>query len=407
MTERQSLQNSPAPWAFRYSQDIIENLPVGIYICDQDGIVVAYNRRAAQVWQELPVLGDPEVRFCGAHKILDADGVHIPHHETPMAHVLRTGKAILDVEAIIERRDGSRINVIANIVPLFDEDGKQIGFTNCVQDVTLQKQREQERLDFLNERFQSQKMDTVGQLTAGIAHDFNNMLTAILGTLGLAEHYMAAAKSDLVSKYLRLASLGAKNAASLVSRLTTFSRRRDLAAYDVMLDAIVPPVVELSAHMLGESIKISFSTTPKLSPVRIDPNQFENIMLNLMINARDAMPTGGTITIALRNEIAGGGHEKGELKAGTQCVALTIADSGTGMSSETINRIFEPFFTTKAEGKGTGLGLAMVYGYVLQAGGAIGVQSQEGQGTTFKILLPAVIPDSTSGESLADIEGDH
>lgn len=378
------------PWSERYSQDLIENLPVGIYVCNQDAVVVAYNHKASEIWGETPMVGDPEVRFCGAHKLYSSDGIFIPHDQTPMVQVLATGTPILDLDVIVERRDGTRRNVIANITPLFDENGQQIGYTNCIQDVTFHKQRAEERVQMISDRFQAQKMEVVGQLTTGIAHDFNNLLMAISGSVSLADHFLKKNKTDHAEKHLGNALHGAKAASAMTARLMTFSRRHELRSDVINVNPLIASIIELGRGSLGAAVKINASLAQDLWMTKVDPHQLESALLNLMINGRDAMPAGGTLLIESDNfEVSESVAARGALLVtGQSCVRIRVSDNGTGMSQSLIDRIFEPFFTTKGEGKGTGLGLAMVYGYIIQAAGCINVQSEEGHGTTFSLFLP-------------------
>lgn len=387
------------PWNARYSQDLIEHLPVGLYVCDRNAVVVAYNLKAAEIWGETPVKGDPEVKFCGAHRLYTGDGTYLPHDQTPMVQVLATGEPALNVDVIVERRDGSRRNVVANVTPLFDEGGDQIGFVNCVQDVTVLRQREEERIQMISDRFQAQKMEIVGQLTTGIAHDFNNMLTTVTGAVSLAEHYLKNDKPDHAQKYLSNALHGAQTAGAMTARLMAFSRRHKLRSDVINVNPLIHSLIGLGEGSLGSNIKFETELASDLWLIKVDPHQLESALFNLMVNARDAMPTGGTIAIRTCNvEVSELMAAKGALLVtGQSCVRIQVSDTGTGMPAALVDRIFEPFFTTKEEGKGTGLGLSMVYGYVIQAGGCLTVESEEGHGTTFSLFMPKhVLPESGS-----------
>ncbi|EGH31650.1 PAS domain-containing sensor histidine kinase [Pseudomonas syringae] len=384
------------PWNARYSQDLIEHLPVGLYICDRNAVVVAYNLKAAEIWGETPVKGDPEVKFCGAHRLYAGDGTYLPHDQTPMVQVLATGEPALNVDVIVERRDGSRRNVIANVTPLFDEGGDQIGFVNCVQDVTFLRQREEERVQMISDRFQAQKMEIVGQLTAGIAHDFNNMLTAVTGSASLAEHYLKNDKPDHAKKHLANALRASQTASAMTARLMAFSRRHKLGSEVINVNPLITSLIELGRGSLGSKVLYETDLASNLWLTKVDPHQLESAVFNLMVNARDAMPAGGTISIRTSNvDVSEQMAAKGSLLVtGQSCVRIQVSDTGTGMPVALIERIFEPFFTTKEEGKGTGLGLTMVYGYVNQAGGCLTVESQEGHGTTFSLFMPRdVLPE--------------
>lgn len=378
------------PWNARYSQDLIEHLPVGLYICDRNAVVVAYNLKAAEIWGETPVKGDPEVKFCGAHRLYAGDGTYLPHDQTPMVQVLATGEPALNVDVIVERRDGSRRNVIANVTPLFDEGGDQIGFVNCVQDVTFLRQREEERVQMISDRFQAQKMEIVGQLTTGIAHDFNNMLTAVTGSASLAEHHLKNDKPDHAKKHLANALRASQTASAMTARLMAFSRRHKLGSEVINVNPLITSLIELGRGSLGSKVLYETDLASNLWLTKVDPHQLESAVFNLMVNARDAMPAGGTISIRTSNvDVSEQMAAKGSLLVtGQSCVRIQVSDTGTGMPVALIERIFEPFFTTKEEGKGTGLGLTMVYGYVIQAGGCLTVESVEGHGTTFSLFMP-------------------
>jgi PAS domain S-box-containing protein len=174
-------------WTDWRSQDLIEVLPAAVYVCNADAVVVSDNRRAAELWGREPKPGDTDEKYCGAHRLYLPDGTFMPHRETPMADVLRTGEPARDMEVVIERPDGSQITVLVNIALLFGEDGELVGAVNCFQDLTVQKQAEEERARLAEELHQAKKMEALGQLTAGVAHDFNNLLTAMLGKLELLQ----------------------------------------------------------------------------------------------------------------------------------------------------------------------------------------------------------------------------
>jgi signal transduction histidine kinase/CheY-like chemotaxis protein len=220
---------------------------------------------------------------------------------------------------------------------------------------------------------QAQKMEAIGQLTGGIAHDFNNMLAVVLGNLDLARRRMEDGRGD-VARQVDGAIEGARRAAALTGRLLAFSRRQPLAPQVIDLNRLVSDLLELLRRTLGEEVRIEWAPGRALPPVAIDPGQLESAIVNVAVNARDAMPGGGTLRL--------------ESMARGALVELLIADSGTGMSAEVRARAFEPFFTTKAPGRGTGLGLSQVYGFLRQSGGDLAIDSVEGAGTEVRLLLP-------------------
>jgi len=235
---------------------------------------------------------------------------------------------------------------------------------------------------------QSQKMEAVGQLTGGLAHDFNNLLAGISGSLELMQIRMQQGRLSDVDRYMAAAQSAAKRAGALTHRLLAFSRRQTLDPKPTNVNRLVADMQELIQRTVGPAIEIEVVGASGLWSAFVDPPQLENALLNLCINARDAMPDGGRITIETANkwldERAARQHDMPE----GQYLSLCVTDTGTGMTPEVISRAFEPFFTTKPIGEGTGLGLSMIYGFARQSGGEVRIYSEEGEGTTVCIYLP-------------------
>jgi signal transduction histidine kinase/DNA-binding response OmpR family regulator len=253
---------------------------------------------------------------------------------------------------------------------------------------------------------QSQKMEAVGQLTGGVAHDFNNLLTVVTGNIDMATRALdAAGVADARSRRaLENAMKGAERAAALTQRLLAFSRRQPLAPKPLDVDKLVQGMSDLLNRSLGETIGLEIVTSPGLWRVEADPNQLESALLNLAVNARDAMPQGGRLVIETANARLDQQYASAHAEvAPGQYVAISVTDTGQGMSRETVARVFEPFFTTKEVGKGTGLGLSMVYGFVKQSGGHVNVYSEEGQGTTIKIYLPRLMQEAAHSDNEAAV----
>jgi signal transduction histidine kinase/CheY-like chemotaxis protein len=250
---------------------------------------------------------------------------------------------------------------------------------------------------------QSQKMEVVGQLTGGLAHDFNNLLTVISSSLELLRGHVLQGSAAELDRYIEPAIASTNRAAALTHRLLAFSRRQTLDPKVTDLNRLVEGIGELFHRTVGPSIEIEAKLATDLWPVLCDPYQFENALLNLVINARDAMPDGGRLTIETSNMVI---PEEGMQPTSTlpadfpsgDCVALAVSDTGFGMSADVMARAFDPFFTTKPVGVGTGLGLSMIYGFVHQSGGDVQLRSEEGQGTTVSIYLPrhpgAIVPEA-------------
>ena len=236
---------------------------------------------------------------------------------------------------------------------------------------------------------QVQKLEAVGQLTGGIAHDFNNMLTGIIGGLDMIRRNLPETRSEKVDRYLSAASVSAQRAAGLTQRLLAFSRRQSLDVVAVDVGALVEGIEDLLRRTLGENIALDVRRAPDLWRAKTDANQLESALLNLTINARDAMPDGGRLTIETANVHLDAGYTEtvDELEPGDYLV-VAVSDTGTGMTESVIAKAFDPFFTTKPIGQGTGLGLSMIYGFAHQSGGHVRIESAEGRGTTITLYLP-------------------
>ncbi len=234
---------------------------------------------------------------------------------------------------------------------------------------------------------QMQKMEAIGQLTGGIAHDFNNMLAIVIGSLDMARRRLTGSEDPRVARYLDNAAEGATRAATLTGRLLAFARRQRLNPEPLDVNDLVGGMTELLRRSLGERVEIETTFAEELWPVRADAAELENALLNLAVNARDAMPDGGRLTVSTSNVNDPVADDPASPLPG-EFVAIRIADTGAGMAPEVIERAFEPFFTTKEVGKGSGLGLSQVYGFVNQSGGAVTIRSAAGEGATVTIYLP-------------------
>ncbi|MFH5924818.1 PAS domain-containing hybrid sensor histidine kinase/response regulator [Roseomonas xinghualingensis] len=246
---------------------------------------------------------------------------------------------------------------------------------------------------------QSQKMEAVGQLTGGIAHDFNNLLTGVIGSLDLAQRRISVGRSAEIERFVSAAITSANRAAALTHRLLAFSRRQPLDPKPVNANRLVASMEELLRRTIGESIQLEIVTAGGLWQTLCDPHQLESALLNLSINARDAMPDGGRLTIETCNAHLDNAYAARvrEVRPG-QYVCISVSDTGTGMSPETVEKAFEPFFTTKAIGQGTGLGLSMVYGFARQSEGYAKIYSELGRGTTVKLYLPRYYGEGVEAE---------
>jgi signal transduction histidine kinase len=272
------------------------------------------------------------------------------------------------------------------------------------------ERRVQERTDELMRTQQtlahSQKMDAIGKLTGGVAHDFNNMLAVIMASLDLMKRRLLAGQTD-VMRYVDSATEGVERAAQLTSRLLAFARKQPLAPEDVDVNKLLQNLSELLHRTLGETVALEYVGAAGLWRSHIDPAELERAIVNLAVNARDAMPDGGALTIETANayldEHYASSHA--EVTAG-QYVMISVSDKGTGMSPEVAARAMDPFFTTKDPTKGTGLGLSQVYGFVKQSNGHIAIYSEEGHGTTVRVYLPRAYVEASAAPAEGDAPAD-
>jgi PAS domain S-box-containing protein len=287
------------------------------------------------------------------------------------------------------RKDGSKF--LANVVidTIRASDGTILGYAKITRDITELRKSERALQEAREALFQSQKMDAIGQLTGGVAHDFNNLLTVILGSLELLRKRLPADPKAM--RLVDNAIHGAQRGAGLTQRMLAFARRQELKPVALDVADLVRSMTDLLHSSLGATAEIRMDFASGLNKVLADPNQLELAILNLAVNARDAMPKGGSVVIAAKEENVAGATD---LKAG-RYVCLSVTDDGCGMDEATRRRALEPFFTTKGVGKGTGLGLSMVHGMIQQSGGKFVLKSRKGEGTTAELWLPvaAAAPD--------------
>ncbi|MXS20213.1 hybrid sensor histidine kinase/response regulator [Pseudomonas oryzihabitans] len=318
------------------------------------------------------------------------------------------------------------------VTPILGDDGNPLKFLSISRDVS-ETVRAREALDELNRNLeerievrsqelvaleeelrQAQKMEAIGQLTGGIAHDFNNLLTGIVGSLDLMRRRVQQGRIQELERYLDTATRSAENAAALTQRLLAFARRQVLEPRPVDAGQLVQGMHELLRHSLGKKIRKDVQLDADLWLLHCDPHQLENAILNLAINARDAMPEGGNLSIRVENV-------SGPLSIGLPIetvagdfVRIQVCDTGTGMDADTLKRACEPFFTTKPSGRGTGLGLSMIYGFVRQSGGQVEIHSVVGEGTCISLYLPRLLaqpevepaPSEAEGPVLPEVSGD-
>ena len=369
--------------ALRQSEELFRHLVQGvtdysIYLLDPDGRIGSWNTGAERIkgYRRDEILGQHFSRFYPEE---DRD-----QGRPAMALLTAATDGKFEGEGWRVRKDGTRFWASVVIDALYDDDGRHIGFAKITRDIT-ERRNTQLALEKAREAlFHSQKMEALGQLTGGIAHDFNNLLAAILGSLEIARKLVDA--DSRLARLLENARRGAERGASLTKRMLAFARRQELNLGPVDVAGLLRGMTDLLERSLGPSIVIETRVPADLAPVLADANQLEMAVLNLAVNARDAMADGGSLILSARAEHVAAGHAA--LQPGSY-ICLSVADNGSGMDEETLTRALEPFFTTKELGKGTGLGLSMVHGLAEQSGGQLVVRSKVGRGTTAEMWLPA------------------
>ncbi|MEV6305420.1 PAS domain S-box protein [Actinoplanes sp. NPDC051861] len=366
---------------------VAEHIDDAIIGADPDGIITAWNRGAERLfgWTAAEIIGRP-----GA-VLADADGR--VHQESVLARI-RGGET--DIHYVVRRmrKDGASVDVSFDVAPIHGSAGEVVGIAAVARNVTAAMEAAEQQRAMAERSHQAQRMESLGKLAGGVAHDFNNLLAIITNYTEFADEQCQdkpEVRADL--SHVRTAS---ERATNLTRQLLTFTRGDAIQPQLMELNPAIAEVHAMLARTIGEDI--SLITVPSAEPVCVvaDPGQIQQVLLNLAINARDAMPEGGTLVLEV-NTAALGGDEvdmQPPLPAGTYARML-VSDTGEGMPAGVAEHIFEPFFTTKPHGKGTGLGLATVYGIVTEAGGSINLYSEPGIGTTFRIYLP--LADSTAG----------
>ncbi len=402
ITERQQAQITLLESERRYRRLVEAVVDYAIFQLDPAGNVTTWNAGAQRIKGYRPeeIIG---LHFSEFYTSEDRVG-GVPARA--LAQASETGR--YEAEGWRVRKDGSKFFASVVIDRILDDAGELVGFAKVTRDIT-ERQEAQAKLKVAQDQFAaSQKLEAIGQLTGGIAHDFNNLLMIVLGNIETAQrHLKSIPQSANLQRVLDNAMRGARRAAALTSRLLAFSRRQTLDPKPLNVNNFLTGSVEFLQRSLGEQVDVQAVGSAGLWTVEVDSNHLESALVNLAINARDAMPNGGKLTIEAANVFADEEYckQNPELSPG-QYVVICVSDTGLGMSKEILGHAFEPFFTTKELGHGTGLGLSQVYGFVKQSGGHIKIYSEEGHGTTVKIYLPRytgpVAPEAREDQGVAE-----
>jgi PAS domain S-box-containing protein len=349
-----------------------------LYMLDPDGCVTAWNAGAERV------KGYGSAEILGQHFRCFYSEEEREAGEPERALAIAAAEGRHEAEGWRVRKDGSRFWASSLIQPILGKDGTLVGFAKITRDITERRESSQALEQAREQLFQSQKLEAVGQLTGGVAHDFNNILAVILSGVALIERQVGdnARLRHLLTEIRRAARRGEH----VTKQLLSFSRRQPLKPEVVDVAKRLGDMFDLLDRLLGDSIRVEMKVAPDVRPVEVDASQLELALLNICLNARDAMPRGGTLVISAKNV--------------GETVSIAVADTGIGMAEDVRSRVFEPFFTTKEIGKGSGLGLSQAYGFAQQSGGRIELQSAPGKGTTVTLYLPATGPAVAAADEL-------
>ncbi|SHL21459.1 two-component system sensor histidine kinase NtrB [Phytopseudomonas punonensis] len=378
------------PLVRKLGHELIEFLPVGVYLCNAAGNLTTYNPKAAEIWGEAPDLSKEPVKYTGAYRQRSENGAHIPLEQSPLAAVLLSKKPITNLRLIIERRDGSQVPVLANIIPLLGKDGAMMGFMSSVQDLRELAAQERAQNNLQNALFQAQKMEQVAKVEGGVVHDFTNQLTSLSMSLSLMEREIMDSGSEQLQARLTLCKEATDRVTQLAEDLLLFARSRPRALERIDPNQLLLGMSRLIGNETGQPITVALDLATDANFLKANRQQLESAIINLVINAREAMPNGGKLTLSTFNTLLDRSnfpHHNANFKPG-RYVVIRVTDDGNGIAPDALEHIFTPFYTTKAVDKNTGLGLTMIKSLITDINGQLAVTSRLGEGTSVSLYFP-------------------
>jgi PAS domain S-box-containing protein len=376
ITERRAALNTISESERQFRLLVAGVSDYAIFMLDPNGIIISWNAGAQRIkgYTEEEIIGQHFSKF-----YTEADrAAGVPARALYTA----TQEGRFEAEGWRVRKSGTMFWANVVIDPIRDEQGRLIGFAKITRDITERRDAQLALQEAQNQRAHAQKMDALGQLTGGVAHDFNNLLMVISGHIDALKRAVAA--DAKLARAAEAISLAAQRGEALTRQLLTFSRRQTINPTVLDVAASIDEFRKMFASVIGGSVKLIVTLEPELWPVKVDASELEVALVNLTLNARDAMPGGGIISITAENVVLAAADTRAE----GEFVVLRVSDTGCGIAPDVLPKVFDPFFTTKGVNKGSGLGLSQVYGFVHQSGGTVSIDSTVGQGTTVKLYLP-------------------